>query len=80
VSLWALESIQGREQWTVPDEQVYAIGSMLGFPTFKARPITPNQARLKGVDPSVVAAMSKREFTGFKLVPATNSKARKVFG
>lgn len=80
VNLWQIEAGMAREEWTVPDEQVYALGSAMGIPTFKAKPITPNQARERGIDAAVVGAMSRRPHGAFKLVPATTSTARKVFG
>lgn len=80
VPFWSVQHGQGRERWTVPGEQVAALGMMLGQQLTKVVPITPAQARAKGVDEATVAAMSERPAGAAKLVPDDGTQARKVFG
>lgn len=78
---WALEPSTGREQWTRPPSEVIALGQMLGVNVAKApEALTPNQARDAGMDPGVVAEMSKRGKGAATLVLDDGSFARRIFG
>lgn len=80
---WALENTYGRQKWSQSAEDVFLMGDLLGVDLRKPpEPITPTQARKKGVDASVISAYSETPRTGAKLVPAENllSRARAAFG
>lgn len=78
VPWWSMESVAGREAWTKPVAEVFALGDLLGINLRKDAPITPNQARKLGVDNTTLAMYSGRN-SGLKLVFDTGEKARKVF-
>src|SRR5574338_1701710 len=59
----------GRSQWTVPAEQVIALGSLYGANLSKPGCKTPNQAKALGVDESVIKAYSITPPGSIKLVP-----------
>lgn len=75
-----LEQARTNEKWTVPDEEVLALGAMLGVDLAKpASAMTPKQARDAGVDESVVAAYSMRPQGELRLKALTDSKIAKIF-
>lgn len=77
---WRVEHSAGREAWTVPADQVIAMGAMMGVDVAKpAAPITPEQARKAGLDPDVVAAVSKRPPGGAKLVEDDQAALKAIF-
>jgi hypothetical protein len=79
VPYWQLGSSTPREQW-ISVESVFAIGDLLGIELRKpVEPITPVQARKKGIDESVISDYSFRPNGELKLIPADISDARKVF-
>lgn len=78
VPWWALEPSQGREGWTKPNSEVFALGDLLGLDLRKDAPITPNQARKLGIDNTTLSMYSGRK-NGLKLVFDTGEKARKIF-
>lgn len=80
VPFWRIAQEPGRERWTVPDEQVVALGDALGLKLGKVKAVTPNQARTAGADAATVASMSERPLSAFKLRPDDGTAARKVFG
>lgn len=81
VRMFAIEHTAGRESWTVPAEQVIAVAKMLDLDIAKPpEPITPNQAREKGLDPALVAQFSKRSPGGAKLVEQDSTDAKRIFG
>lgn len=78
---YRLEHGYGRESWKLPADQVVALGSMFGLNLAKPlAPITPNQARDLGLDPTIVAAASQRPRAAAKLVEDDGTKWRRVFG
>jgi hypothetical protein len=79
VPFWRVVQEPGREKWTVDAEQVIALGQSLEVNLAKADSLTPNQARKAGVPADVVAAMSHRPLSAFKLVPDDGAAARRVF-
>lgn len=79
VSFHALESVAGREAWTMPPDQVVALCKMLDIDVSKPGVLTPKQARDKGVPADLVASVSTRP-SALKLVEDDGSQARKVFG
>lgn len=78
---WSLASGSGRERWKMPAAEVLALGAMMGVDIAKpAEPITPTQARAKGLDPSVVDAAAERPASAASLVVDDGAAMRAVFG
>lgn len=86
---WAMAQQPGRgKHWTVPAEDVFALGDCLETPVDlrkKQEPVTPNQAidllkkSIKGFDISLIDEYAKPNPGSVKLVPANNELAKKVF-
>ena len=70
----------GRQQWTMPTEQVLAMGSLMGVDLSKPGVKTPKQALKSGVDEAVIKAYSITPLGSIKLVPDNPADARRVFG
>lgn len=70
----------GRTQWTIPAEQVVAMGSLMGVDLSKTGAKTPTQAKKAGVDEAVIKAYSVTPLGSIKLVPDNPADARRVFG
>ncbi len=70
----------GRQQWTMPTEQVYAMGQLMGVDLSKPGVKTPKQAIKLGVDEAVIKAYSVTPLGSLKLVPDNPADARRVFG
>jgi hypothetical protein len=78
---WAVQHAAGRENWTATDAEVIALGAALGVNVAKPpEAMTPNQARMAGFDPGVVAAMSTRPSGSASLVEVSTDDLRRVFG
>lgn len=75
-----LEQGYGRQQWTVPPEQVLAMGQLFGVDLSKPGVKTPTQAKKSGVDEAVIKAYSITPLGSIKLVPDNPADARRVFG
>lgn len=77
---WSLQPGQAREQWTVDPSVVFETADALGVDVRKpATPITPKQARDKGLDADVVGAFSARPAGALKLTAIDEKQLRKVF-
>ena len=70
----------GRQQWTMPTEQVLAMGQLMGVDLSKPGVKTPKQALKSGVDEAVIKAYSITPLGSIKLVPDNPADARRVFG
>jgi len=70
----------GRTQWTIPAEQVVAMGSLMGVDLSKNGAKTPKQAIKSGVDETVIKAYSITPMGSVKLAPVNPADARRVFG
>jgi hypothetical protein len=70
----------GRQQWTMPVDQVLAMGSLMGVDLSKPGVKTPKQAIKSGVDEAVIKAYSVTPLGSIKLVPDNPADARRVFG
>lgn len=70
----------GRQQWTMPVDQVLAMGSLMGVDLSKPGVKTPKQAQKSGVDEAVIKAYSVTPLGSIKLVPDNPADARRVFG
>lgn len=70
----------GRERWTVPASEAFALGDMYGVDLRKApEPITPNQARAKGVDAAVMEAYAERPRGALRLERVDDDAAKLAF-
>lgn len=79
VPFWQAVQSKGRERWTVPADQVIALGHAFGVDLAKPlQAITPKQAKAL-VDESVISAYSETPRGAIKLVPLNDSHAKKVF-
>jgi hypothetical protein len=77
---WSVVHGSGRERWSRPAAEVLAVGTMMGVDVAKpVEPITPAQARKKGLDPGVVDAMSERPPGAAALVADDGAGLRAVF-
>lgn len=77
---WRVEHGAGREVWSVPDEQVIAIGQALGVNVAKSpQALTPKQAVKAGLNPAVLAGITATPRGEAKLVEFDGSIARRVF-
>jgi len=76
---WGMEHSKGRERWTLPVDEVIAMGDLLGVPLAKPTAITPNQARAAGLDPDLVRSISEIPSGGLALVPVTDNDIAKRF-
>lgn len=80
VPFWAMELTGGRTRWEVAPEVVIATGAAMGLDLAKPQePITPKQARDKGLDAGLVSAMSHTPAGVRKLKEDTGATARKTF-
>lgn len=70
----------GRQTWTLPEQQIIAMGQMFGKDLSKPGVVTPKQAEKAGVDPAVIKAYSQIPSTGFKLVAENPTAAARTFG
>ena len=70
----------GREQWTLPPEQIISMGNLMGKDLAKVAVKTPLQAKKLGIDESVISAYSIKPKGEIKLVSVNPSDARRVFG
>lgn len=70
----------GRQQWAVPDDQVLALGSVMGVDLSKVAVKTPKQAIKSGIDEAVIKAYSITPLGSLKLIPENPADARRVFG
>lgn len=70
----------GRQQWTMPTEQVLAMGQLMGVDLSKPGVKTPKQAMKSGVDEAVIKAYSITPLGSLKLISDNPADARRVFG
>lgn len=77
---FSIQSGSGRPSWTVPASEIFALGELFGLDLRKPpEAVTPAQAKKAGLDAAMVAAYSKAEGSGIKLVATGNSLAAQVF-
>ncbi len=77
---YQMESTPARLAWNRTDEEIIALGDLLGE-DLRAKPeaITPTQAKGK-IDPGLLEVYSHRPRGSLKLVPVNVDSLRKVFG
>lgn len=80
VPFHTLKQGYGRQQWTVPPEQVIALGSLYGADLRKPAVLTPKQAEAAGVDGAVIKHYSITPVGKLTLVAENPTDARRVFG
>jgi hypothetical protein len=77
---WSIEHAPGREKWTAPPAQVIALGQMFSLDLAKpAEPITPKQARDRGMNPDLVAQLSERQRGAATLVESMSNEGARLF-
>lgn len=80
VPFWSIERKPGALEWTVPTDQVLAMGEMMGMALAKPRAaITPTQARDAGLSAEILAGFAERKAGTPKLALQDDRDARKIF-
>jgi hypothetical protein len=77
VPFYHVEHGLGREYWTVDPARVFALGDVMGQDLRRHVPVTPAQARKRGID---VPGFSRRDTGAGKLVADSPHRAAKIFG
>lgn len=81
VPYWMLESTPGRLGWDKPAAEVLMLGQIYGIDIAKpVEPLTPTQAKAKGLPDELVDAYASRPAGASKLTYDDGSKARLTFG
>jgi len=80
VPWYRTEQGYGRQQWTLPAEQVIAMGELMGVDLSKTGVKTPKQAVKIGIDEAVIKGYSIIPLGSVKLIPDNPADARRVFG
>lgn len=75
-----VEQSYGRQEWTIPVDQVVAMGTLMGVDLAKVKAVTPKQAQKLGVDAAVITAYSVTPSGSLKLIADNPADARRVFG
>lgn len=76
---WELKPGQPRLAWSMPLEEVYAMGDMMGVELRKPDAITPTQAIKNGIDEAVIMEYAKRPPAALKVVASDKTHAAKAF-
>lgn len=76
---WEWGQKESRKKWTVPVDQVHAMGDLYGVDLREVSAPTPIQAVSKGLPNDVVDTISARERAGFELRRANLKLAAKIF-
>ena len=77
---WMTQAKNGRETWSVPIEEIHALGDMLQIDLRKQSAITPKQAVKLGIDADVIKAYTAKTTSGIEVVPEDTKTLRKIFG
>ena len=80
-SMWTLEPGRGGTVWTKLNAEIFALGDLLGVDLRKeSKPITPNQAKDKGLNPDVLKTYTKRYPGALKLKEIDKNYGKQLFG
>lgn len=79
VPFYTAQHASGREAWTAPLEQVFALGDNFGVDLRKPQAITPGQARKAGIDESVIAAYAAKPRGALRLERVKDDAAKLAF-
>jgi hypothetical protein len=78
---WHLEPGRGATVWTKPEDEIFKIGDLLGIDLKKEpQPITPIQAKDKGLNPVFFKNLTKHMSGKLKLKQIDNNYGKKLFG
>lgn len=78
---WSMRTSWARsKQWTIPEQDVEALGAQYGVDLYKHELITPTQAEQKGVPKQVIAKVSQRVQSGVKLSRVDTDDVARIFG
>lgn len=75
----ALRQGYGNLKWTVPTDDVLAMGKLMGKDLRKLAIVTPTQAKNLGIDESVISLYSEKPLGKISLVQEDSKNARRVF-
>jgi hypothetical protein len=77
---YTLQQSYSNLKWTAPTEKVLAVASMAGIDILKPQePLTPTQAKSKGLAESVIRKLAERQYTGDKLKRLTDKEMKRKF-
>ena len=77
---YTLQQSYSNLKWVAPAEKVLAVAKLAGIDILKPQePLTPTQAKSKGLADSVIEKLAKREFLGDKLKRVDMNQMRKAF-
>lgn len=79
VAGWETWQGDGRDVWTAPMEEVYALGDLYGIELRVKSAPTPKQAIAKGIDATVIMEYSKTPKGKLKVVPVDDNRAARAF-
>jgi hypothetical protein len=80
VPFFTTEHTSGRENWTVPASQVFALGDLYGVNLRKPpEPITPAQARKAGIDSDAMTEMARKPMGALRLARVNDDAAKRAF-
>lgn len=78
---FTLQHGTGRATWNKPAAEVFALGDLLGVKLQKdPEPVSPAEARKRGLDETLLNAYTFKPSTGVKLIPNDKTVASRVFG
>lgn len=78
---FATDNGPGRDGWTFPAAEIFAIGDMMGVDLrAEVTPLTPVQAKKAGFSEELIAAYSRKGVGALRLVESKDCLAARVFG
>lgn len=78
VPYFAMQPVFGRKKWTLPDDQLFAMGDAMGVNLRNVKPITVIQAGAAGMPDALTSGFSTAS-SSLKLTRDLGSKARMIF-
>lgn len=76
---WSLIPGQGRVNWIKEPTEILTLGDAMGINLRNGKPITPTQAKKKGMPEILVDENSEKKPGSYKLVKSDKTKASKAF-